>query len=254
MPPAYEFRGNRHNRPNGRSRPQHEFTFRARYPKTASRPLLMSKKETTPEFLGGSKEDEANAKTFMPLDNITDSDEAEMDVSSADEESSQPPRKKQAVESPSGPAPAAPKWSNPDPYTVLPPPDESQSRKVDVVKLIRKARLQPSQPKTEEKNAVASNDDFISFGTEGLGDEAPPEGAPRGPRRYIDQDGDPALGNRKRTYDDEIIGPRQAGRPEKPEKYRYDGSILSRWLPLPEQNPSPWIDTPTSTPLHLGSL
>ncbi|KAI6250144.1 Terminal nucleotidyltransferase 4B [Erysiphe necator] len=52
-----------------------------------------------------------------------------------------------------------PRWSNPDPYTALPPPDESQKKKKDVVKLIRKARIS-SGSKTKLETPT---DDFISF-------------------------------------------------------------------------------------------
>jgi len=55
-----------------------------------------------------------------------------------------------------------PKWSNPEYYTALPPPDESQRRKRDVVKLIRKARVAVGKS-TTSASQVAANDDFISF-------------------------------------------------------------------------------------------
>ncbi|KAK2788577.1 hypothetical protein FQN53_003428 [Emmonsiellopsis sp. PD_33] len=254
MPPAFEFRGNRQG---GRPRQQPEFTFRSRFPKTSSRPLLlMAERETTPEFLGASPNDEQKQRKFLALEDITDSDEAEMDVSSADEGSSQPPRKKQAIESDAGPVANIPKWSNPDPYTVLPPPDESQAKKRDVVKLIRKARVQSAQqPKPEANNAVVSNEDFISFGTEELEMDMPPENAPRGPRNSNNQHGDPALGSRKRTHDDEITGPsrrpQRLGKLEK--RFNSDGSILDHWLAFPNQDSTPWIDSSAPPTLHLGS-
>ena len=82
-----------------------------------------------------------------------------------------------------------PKWSNPDPYTVLPPVDEEPRKKKDVVKLIRKARIATESEKAAQSE-VAANDDFISFGIENE-DASEPEhytppgvlGAPTGPRQ-----------------------------------------------------------------------
>ena len=55
-----------------------------------------------------------------------------------------------------------PKWSNPEYFTVLPPPDDSLRKKKDVVKLIRKARV--ALTKTDERESeVVANDDFISL-------------------------------------------------------------------------------------------
>ncbi|KKZ57831.1 DNA polymerase sigma subunit [[Emmonsia] crescens] len=253
MPPPFEFRGNRQG---GRPRQPHEFTFRSRFPKTSARPLLsMSQRETTPEFLGASQTEDQKPRKFMALEDLTDSDEAEMDVSSADE-MSQPPRKKQVTESSAGPVANAPKWSNPDPYTVLPPSDENPAKRRDVVKLIRKARIQSTQqPKPEEPNAVVLNDDFISFGMDDIETDEAPENAPRGPKGSMNQDSDPALGSRKRTHDDEIIGPlRRPGKLGKPERfYNSDGSILFKWKPFEDQNPTPWIDSLGPSTLHLGS-
>src|SRR5438034_4109566 len=203
MPPLYEFRGTK----DGRSRSQHEFTFRSRYPPTSARPLLISRRDASPELMGSSKDGEQKSRKYLAMDEITDSDEADMDVSSADEDSSEPPRKKPSLEIRTGGVPSAPKWSNPDPYTVLPPADESQTKRRDFVKLIRKARIQSTQIKPEEQNAVVSKDDFISFDLEDQESDLVPVNAPRGPKNAGLRDGDPALGNRKRTFDDEIVGP-----------------------------------------------
>ena len=60
-------------------------------------------------------------------------------------------------------AETVPKWSNPDPYTVLPPPDETLRKKKDVVQIIRKARLSTDKTMENLKNEVAANNDFISL-------------------------------------------------------------------------------------------
>lgn len=57
---------------------------------------------------------------------------------------------------------SVPKWSNPDPYTALPPPDESQAKKKDVVELIRKAKV-VAVADASDATAIADNADFISF-------------------------------------------------------------------------------------------
>ncbi|KAL2012735.1 hypothetical protein VTN00DRAFT_260 [Thermoascus crustaceus] len=254
-PPAYQFRGNNGN--DKRSRPKHEFTFRYPRPATAERPLLRTKRETTPELLTAPKDGEAKpAMKFAPIDDITDSDETDMDVSS-DEDGSHPRKKRALGTDTATPAPA-PKWSNPDPYTVLPPPDESQAKRKDVVKLIRKARLAaastqaPAAPAAEATDAVTSNEDFISLG--GFDEEeesAAPADAPKGPKSSQLQGKDPALGNRKRTHDDEIKNyPKKTGKLVG--KFYSDGSIIDEWRRRPSESGTPWLSLMEPT-LHLGT-
>jgi non-canonical poly(A) RNA polymerase PAPD5/7 len=251
-PPAFQFRGQdkENNRNNDRrSRGNHEFTFR--FPRsTAERPLLTSKRESTPELLGGSG-DGANKSSlkFAHLDEITDSDEAEMDVSDSDSDN-RPPRKKRAVDLAPASVPQAPKWSNPDPYTALPPPDETQAKRPDVVKLIRKARFAASAP-VVQADAVTTNEDFISFDVGDFGDvetAQPPENAPKGPKN--DRHGEFAAG-KKRTHDDEIKGfTRKTGKPIG--KAQVNGNILHHWRASSTDDGTPWLDLMQST-LHLGT-
>lgn len=110
---------------------------------------------------------------FKPLGDMADSDSEDMDLSDggvsvrpavtmddSESEDEHPRAKRARIMSPQ---PAQdqikPKWSNPDPYTALPPPDESQTKKKDVVKLIRKAKLEAA------KTAITDNaaSDFISL-------------------------------------------------------------------------------------------
>lgn len=59
---------------------------------------------------------------------------------------------------------SVPKWSNPEIYSALPPPEELRpGKKIDFVQLIRKAKNEAAD-KADSNNAVAANDDFISFG------------------------------------------------------------------------------------------
>ncbi|PYH29434.1 putative topoisomerase family protein TRF4 [Aspergillus neoniger CBS 115656] len=259
MPPAFEFRGN--DRRSGHQ-PRHEFTFRYARPGTSERPLLRSKRETTPEqLLPSGAADSKPALKFAPVANLSDSEEADMDVSSEDEDEAAHPRKKRAVDpnntgtATAAPAPPpAPKWSNPDPYTVLPPPDETQGKRVDVVKLIRKARIAATAAaQSTQEDAVKTNEDFISLS--GLVDEDEgggnaPEGAPTGPRRQLEGK-DSAFGNRKRTYDDEIKGvSKKTGKPLS--KYYDDGSIIDEWRARSSENATPWASSMAPS-LHVGA-
>ncbi|GMF80647.1 unnamed protein product [Aspergillus oryzae] len=260
MPPPFQFRGN--DRRSQNHHPKPEFTFRYSRPPTSERPLLRSRRETTPDLLVAPENgDDKPALKFAPIESLSDSEEADMDVSSDENDDDESrPRKKRALESnkcntpASAPTPPpAPKWSNPDPYTVLPPPDETQSKRVDVVKLIRKARIAASaQP--AKTDAVADNEDFISLG--GLVDEEeskyqPPQDAPMGPRSQM-QGRDSAVGSRKRTHDDELKGvSKKTGKPLN--KYYSDGSIIDEWRVRPSETGAPWFNHMTPT-LHLADL
>ena len=162
---------------------------------------------------------QGSVSKFMAAEDVSDSDEEQMDEShsvgaqlnSGDanqaetiEGTPEPPAKRRALTTSSRNAKegsSEPKWSNPDPYTVLPPVDESQRKKKDVVKLIRKARKE-AEPAGGERNQVAANDDFISFAMDddapGTTEEVPSSptadwrkehgagvpGAPVGPRQF----------------------------------------------------------------------
>jgi len=89
----------------------------------------------------------------------------------SDEEDEHPRAKRARIGSPKATAtqapafsasvdPPKPKWSNPDPYTVLPPPGESSNKpKKDVLQLIRQAKV---ESQAEAKSNQTSND-FISL-------------------------------------------------------------------------------------------
>ena len=172
---------------------------------------------------------------YMTHADASDSSEEEMDMSDSDREegeiggvgldgnveseATEPPTKRQALESMKKNGMSEPKWSNPDPYYVLPPVDESLSRKrKDPVKEIRKSRKKVEEntaagshseeaingesfmgAKAAVINQVAANDDFISFeidGGENLSDSDEKSGedggigvpgAPTGPRQFNEQ-------------------------------------------------------------------
>lgn len=148
----------------------------------ADRPLLRRHND------GGSSPDQmlemATGQTkFMAADDVSDSEEEHVDQynsekenheelgvlhaiddEDAGEEASEPLAKRRAIATGARDGDNEPKWSNPDPYTVLPPLDDEQRKRKDVVRLIRKARKDADDAKTAEHNQVAANDDFISFG------------------------------------------------------------------------------------------
>ncbi|KAI5290332.1 hypothetical protein KEM52_000502 [Ascosphaera acerosa] len=246
-------------------RPQHRFTFRSRFPRTSERPLLTSRGDRSPELVGVAADEDGTARKFRSLDEISDSDEESMQLESDgdsdwkddqgggdsgdddDDRAAAPPaRKKRIVEA----APAS-KWSNPDPYTVLPPQDESHGKKKDVVKLIRKAKVQDTKPAAEEgaaangsRDEVAANVDFISFDMADLSAFMPPEDAPTGPRS-----------DRKRSHDEAMGVSQKQKRPRESQFHKADGSILDKWRPRSSQSGTPWyIEGEASTVIPVNRL
>lgn len=266
-----------------RYRPEHRFTFKA-YPRTSARPLLTRERETTPEYVGPAKDENETQKKFISLDEVSDSDEAEMEMSPRDkpgdgEESAvasavEPPHKKQIRES--TPPITQPKWSNPDPYTVLPPEDETQShgKKKDIVKLIRKARVthstisedastvqitsatksqpeaqqksrqpnvQPqSQPKPQAENSGSVNSNPVVANEDFISFDKEDLSAfmpPDSAPKGPKGRSDDQINTRKRGYDEAMGGPTK----KKP-KNQIDGSILDEWRPRPGYSATPWLN------------
>lgn len=171
---------------------------------TAERPLLQLHRGEVSQRVLGSAGNPTTAQKFLSADDFTDSGDEPMDESDSDNDTSlrsavidnkdavdgpEPPTKRRAITKHLVEGSGIPKWSNPDPYTVLPPVDEEPRKKKDVVKLIRKARIATEREKAAQ-NEVAANDDFISFGLENEeASEAEQHttpgvpGAPTGPRQ-----------------------------------------------------------------------
>ena len=139
-----------------------------RKPAPHERALLRQRDDASPEHTMGISD---GPNKFLNIDDLSDDEEADMDVESdlsdgeGKEGDDQPGNQKVARTHVLNRADgdSIPKWSNPDPYTVLPPPEETTGKKTDFVKLIRKAKNQAAE-KAAGHNAVAANDDFISFG------------------------------------------------------------------------------------------
>jgi non-canonical poly(A) RNA polymerase PAPD5/7 len=157
----------------------------------SDRAFLKTNREPTPELMPGMDDDETGVR-FKPIEDVSDSEEAEMDMSGDENSAAEQPKKKTRTVGKAADGDSVPRWSNPDPYTALPPPDESQRKKKDVVKLIRKARVETNSMSAAKIDAA---DDFISFDFDDeekdeLSERDPfsPErgigvaGAPKGPR------------------------------------------------------------------------
>ncbi|KAI9653497.1 MAG: hypothetical protein M1829_001290 [Trizodia sp. TS-e1964] len=216
------------------------------------RPLLMSERAITPEQLSGMNEDASNPARFLPVDALSDSEEQEMDVDpETDEEApitvmdrglpqpdsgngsqlQEPPRKKRAIEIMPKEI-SIPKWSNPDPYTALPPPAESQRKKRDVVKLIRKARAQTLK-EPSLRNDSLSNNDFISinFGDQCLINGPVSQDLPKDAQPVHDHpDTQPAPGKRSRAEFESSVLPQMLGEVSEP------------WVSYNYQDATPWFN------------
>jgi non-canonical poly(A) RNA polymerase PAPD5/7 len=215
----------------------------------------------------------AGGVTYRPLDELSDSDEAEMDISGDEAGSAEEPSHKRArltVEQSTSDN-NAPKWSNPDPYTALPPETATQGKKKDVVRLIRKSRVQEKEVRTSLPSESA---DFISFDTDDsdAADDAdddqeeqrpassavssaaasvpiaqldlklPPKPVAPKPVKapvLLPDPASSALGSRKRTHDDEIKMPH--ARLKKATKMHAGGGITKEWLADPELESTPWM-------------
>lgn len=147
-PPTGPSDRHRQNKPYGK-KPFHPA------PATANRPLLRAQRGSTPEQMLGMSNEQVR---FKDVDDLSDSEEAEMEIGTdievsdgGDDADERPTKRQKVVE--------ASRWSNPDPYTALPPPDVSRAKRKDMVQLIRKAKIGPEQ----NKSMVANGEDFISF-------------------------------------------------------------------------------------------
>lgn len=163
-------RDTRPRRTDDRRRQQRQYPSNAGRPRTgryekvlpADRLLLRKKHDDSAELMLGNTIGRA---TYRDVDELSDSDEAAMDISdnsdNSDSDADEPARKRArtSAATTSKPEQEVPRWSNPDPYTALPPPDESTRKKKDMVQLIRKARVEAEakKPTTQTEGL-----DFIS--------------------------------------------------------------------------------------------
>ncbi|ORY17836.1 hypothetical protein BCR34DRAFT_474306 [Clohesyomyces aquaticus] len=210
------------------------------------RPLISRPNAPSPERVLGSN----GQNRFMDLAEIgedLDSPEPEKklisyDGNNSDDQTSS--HKKARVTTRRADGDSVPQWSNPDPYTVAPPPSDTTGKKTDFVQLIRKAKNQAAE-KDKANNAVAANDDFIAFDMNddvsnflyefpplaGSLNEVTDAGAlpepSRAPKRSADDAGLPPK-------------PQHKGRQGKRKRGEYEGALLQEWIPEPSSNSIPW--------------
>ena len=153
----------------------------------SDRAFLKTNREPTPELMPGMDDEETGVR-FKPIEDVSDSEEAEMDMSDDENSAAEQPNKKSRTVGKAADDNSIPRWSNPDPYTALPPPDESQRKKKDVVKLIRKARVEANPTGLAKVDAA---DDFISFDFGDNGKDEVSERDPSSPERGIGVAGAP---------------------------------------------------------------
>ncbi len=127
----------------------------------SDREFLKTNRAPTPELMACMEEDAAHAVKYIPVEDVSDSEDAAMDESDEDQDEGAEPLHKKHKAAAAADGDSVPRWSNPDPYTVLPPVDESLRKKKDMVKLIRKARVASGSEHTAKTEATT--DDFISF-------------------------------------------------------------------------------------------
>ncbi|KAK3691340.1 hypothetical protein LTR37_018701 [Vermiconidia calcicola] len=187
-PPPPNQRNGRTYAGRGRGKPFHR-------PAPHERDILQSTyRESTPEQLEGM---DGHAR-FNAIESSSDDDSiVDLTHDTDDEEDDGGPRKRMKTGAPASAESAAPKWSNVEVYDALPPPDHLGPPKKDIVKAIRKAKVDAAA-QSNTSNAVKDNADFISFNfdedmaDDKVGDDSsaassdhePPSNAPAGPARY----------------------------------------------------------------------
>lgn len=264
--PANEYRGNSNQRSNDRrdhgpsrrgargSRGRGD-TFRGRGGRPPRRVFIPSERE----LLSGNHAAEPeldlskDGVKYRALEDLSDSDEADMDISGDEGDGSgqEPSRKRTRTSLSTAAGNSVPKWSNPDPYTAIPPESATQTKKKDVVAMIRKARVTTKEEASASIPTEAA--DFISCDFDSTeAEESEPEveqevvSAPSsrgGGRAAVDLSArDPytsALGSRKRTHDDVIKAPSvKLGRPAGPHKHC---DVLREWCEKSSEDPTPWL-------------
>ncbi|KAH6616761.1 hypothetical protein C7974DRAFT_416878 [Boeremia exigua] len=163
---------------------------------------------------------------------------------------------------------SVPKWSNPEIYSALPPPEELRpGKKIDFVQLIRKAKNEAAEM-GENHNAVAANDDFISFGDddgsakghdlETLDDNEPKrnkrpqnESYTEGTLNDLDYVDDTVIEN-QRAY--QVADVREQPQHSRAKRKRAEietvRSIVHEWVGTARCDTAPWLD-PRHSYAHL---
>ncbi|KAI5917343.1 hypothetical protein F4810DRAFT_60744 [Camillea tinctor] len=298
-------RDQNYQRRNGRGRQPHRNGNPRPFvrEKPHERLLLVQQHDDQAQLMLG---DTTGRASYRDVDAMSDSDETAMDISdNSDSGAAEPASKRARTSAPATTGQDVPKWSNPDPYTALPPPDEGTRKKRDMVQLIRKARVEAEEKKPSVSAEAA---DFISLDfsdDEADKDEKETNGrlsnlsvsvgegmpdAPKGPRAAIPLPSKPpppaseaaraprtdqassqtskysrrgnkdepvdltpstTLGNRKRTFDDQIKLPHAPLK--RVTKMAAGGDVVPVWRPEKGEDPCPWATTDHSATACMGT-
>lgn len=260
-------RDSRRGGPNGRGRGGGRGGYRK--PGAHERALLTVQDRGSPERTLGVAD---GSHKFMNVDDMSegeaeedDSNEAEGDT--ADAENGTHKLARTANERADGDS--VPKWSNPEIYSALPPPEELRpGKKIDFVQLIRKAK-NDAAAKGDSSNAVAANDDFISFGdddastkeadVQSLDNDEPrtnkrPQngGFVQGPMNDLDYIDSTVNHNNKRSRqaDDVHEQPQQSKAKRKRGELENVRGIVQEWIGTARCDTAPWLD-PQHNYAHL---
>jgi non-canonical poly(A) RNA polymerase PAPD5/7 len=245
----YHFQANHENQntgpqPDTSRRPPRTFDYRHPPPKASERPLLTTRHNSSEALTFPTNHTQDK---YREIADLSDADEAEMDISESEDEGHH--SKRLRLEANNGLTSETPRWSNPDPYTSLPPVDDSSRKRKDVVKLIRKARVETA---ATPGMVVANDQDFISFDFDAGDVDAniysPPPGAPTRPKsdfpartmRTIQQTAQHPMPLGKRKRDDSKIQLHPTT-PLQKKQSSGDDMVLLQWQPTGNVNPTPWL-------------
>lgn len=259
-------RDSRRGGPNGRGRGGGRGGYRK--PGAHERALLTVQDRGSPERTLGVAD---GSNKFMNVDEMSEDEDDDDDEEEAGEDTADVKNGTHKVaRTANGRADgdSVPKWSNPEVYTALAPPDELRpGKKIDFVQLIRKAKNEAAE-KGDSNNAVAANDDFISFGdddasTKGtevisLEDDEPrtnkrPQngGLLQGPMNDLDYT-DSIVNKNKRSHQaaDLYEQPQQSKQKRKRGETENVRGIVQEWMATARCDTAPWLD-PRNSYAHL---
>lgn len=220
--------------------------------------LKFTEGEAEPEQMLGMNGD--GPAKFVDLES---SEEGDLDDESDAASVGEGPSRKRVKTIDAAPAPETeqdrPKWSNPDPYSVLPPTDLGIGPKKDIVQSIRKAKVEVAN-QAAGTNAIKDNDDFISFdfggdsakedddSSEGDDDDfmgrpppPPPEDIPPPPPPPSDAE----------LIDTYVKGGNKRKRAAEPDTATAAGTVLEEWL-ADGTNPTPWLSPDSGFRSNVG--
>lgn len=246
-----------------------------RKPQAHERALLTVQDRGSPERTLGVAD---GSNKFMNVDDMSGDEEEEeeetgKDIEEASGDTENAVRKIARTGKERADGDSVPKWSNPEIYSALPPPEELRpGKKIDFVQLIRKAKNEAAE-KADSNNAVAANDDFISFGDDdgsakgtdlqSVDDDEPKTnkrpndaGFVQGPMDNLEYQ-DSAVNNGahgKRSYQaaDLHEQPQQSRAKRKRGETENVRGIVQEWMGTPRCDTAPWLD-PRHNYAHLAN-